>query len=302
MAGKQRLVGSARDEEPLVDGWVDWGWGQLLVGWDVWELLWGDAGWGVLDGNVGQGDLSWSGLAGDELLPCLGALTDNIHGVLLVLALAGESKLVLWLSVWDLVDAEPLVCGSQETWKVALNILNIVELAGKWVVDINDNDLPVSLLLVEKGHDTEDLDLLDLAWVADKLTNLADIKWIVITLGLGLWVDNVWVLPGLWEAAVVPEVSLVWEAVADEAELALLDILLDGVEGLLLGDLKLAIGPSWDLNDHVQDSLLLVGVQWDIVERRDWLSILLDVNTVLQGVWSTNLADRVAHFWGTKDA
>lgn len=41
----------------------------------------------------------------------------------------------------------------------------------------------------------------------------------------------------LGEGAVVPEVSLVGEAVADEAELALLDILLDGVEELLLGDL-----------------------------------------------------------------
>lgn len=157
--------------------------------------------------------------------------------VRLVLALAGESKLVFWLSVWDLVDAKPLIGGSQKTWEVALNILNIVELGGQWVVDINNNDLPVSLLLVKKGHDTEDLDLLDLPWVADKLTNLADVKWVVVALGLGLWVDNVWVLPGAWEGTVVPEVSLVWEAVADEAELALLDVLLDWVEGLLLGDL-----------------------------------------------------------------
>lgn len=42
----------------------------------------------------------------------------------------------------------------------------------------------------------------------------------------------------LGEGAVVPEVALVGEAVADEAELALLDILLDGVEELLLGDLE----------------------------------------------------------------
>ena len=41
----------------------------------------------------------------------------------------------------------------------------------------------------------------------------------------------------LWEGTVVPEVSLVWEAVADEAELALLGILEDWVEGVLLGDL-----------------------------------------------------------------
>jgi hypothetical protein len=41
----------------------------------------------------------------------------------------------------------------------------------------------------------------------------------------------------LREGTVVPEVTLVGEAVADETELALLDVLLDGVEELLLGDL-----------------------------------------------------------------
>lgn len=39
------------------------------------------------------------------------------------------------------------------------------------------------------------------------------------------------------EGTVVPEVTLVGEAVADEAELALLGILLDGVEEIILGDL-----------------------------------------------------------------
>lgn len=120
---------------------------------------------------------------------------------------------------------------------MTLNILNVVELGGKRVVDVDDNDLPVSLLLVEKGHDTEDLDLLDLAGVADELTDLADVERVVVTLGLGLGVDGVGVLPGLGEGTVVPEVALVGEAVADEAELALLGVLLDGVQELLLGDL-----------------------------------------------------------------
>lgn len=39
------------------------------------------------------------------------------------------------------------------------------------------------------------------------------------------------------EGTVVPEVTLVREAVADEAELALLGVLLDGVEEIILGDL-----------------------------------------------------------------
>jgi hypothetical protein len=42
-----------------------------------------------------------------------------------------------------------------------------------------------------------------------------------------------------WEGAVVPEITLVREAVTDEAQLALLDILLDGVEVFFLGDLQI---------------------------------------------------------------
>lgn len=41
----------------------------------------------------------------------------------------------------------------------------------------------------------------------------------------------------LGKGAIVPEVALVREAVANEAQLALLNVLFDGVEEFLLGDL-----------------------------------------------------------------
>jgi hypothetical protein len=41
----------------------------------------------------------------------------------------------------------------------------------------------------------------------------------------------------LGEGTVVPEITLVRKAVPHEAKFAFLDVLLDGVEGLLLGDL-----------------------------------------------------------------
>lgn len=109
------------------------------------------------------------------------------------------------------------------------------------------------------------------------------------------------------------------EAVADEAQLALLGVLLDGVEELLLGDLVglvesalcvrieagrggqlyllLGVGPAGDLNDHVQDGLLSIGVEGDVMEGRDGLAILLDINTVLQRERLGNLANGVRHGW-----
>lgn len=80
---------------------------------------------------------------------------------------------------------------------MALDVLDVIKLGCKRVVDIDDDDLPVSLLLVEERHDTEDLDLLDLAGVTDELTDLADIERVVVALGLGLGVDDVGVFPGL---------------------------------------------------------------------------------------------------------
>jgi hypothetical protein len=56
----------------------------------------------------------------------------------------------------------------------------------------------------------------------------------------------------LGKGTVVPEVALVREAVPHVAELALLDVLLDGVERLLLGNLHLGIGPAGHLKVEVQ--------------------------------------------------
>ena len=63
----------------------------------------------------------------------------------------------------------------------------------------------------------------------------------------------------------------------------------------MLSYLLLGVGPAGDLNDHVEDGLLLVGIEGDIVEGRDGLAILLDVDTVLQGVGLADLANGVRH-------
>ena len=153
-----------------------------------------------------QVNVTLVGLASDELLPGLGTLSNDVHGVLLVLALAAEGELVLGLAIRDFVDAEPLIGGAEKARQVSLDILNVVELGGERVVDVNNDDLPVSLALVEQSHDTENLDLLDLSGLGDKLANLADVERVVVTLSLGLGVGDVGVFPGLKR----PSVELQW--------------------------------------------------------------------------------------------
>jgi hypothetical protein len=59
--------------------------------------------------------------------------------------------------------------------------------------------------------------------------------------------------------------------------------------------LLLGVGPAGDLNDHVKDGLLLIGIERNVVEGRNGLTILLNVDAVLQGVGSADLANGVDH-------
>lgn len=74
---------------------------------------------------------------------------------------------------------------------------------------------------------------------------------------------------------------MVGEAVANKAQPAPLNILLDWVEGLLFGNLHLRVGPAGDLNDEVENTIVLVSEERDIVERRHDRPILFDIDTMV---------------------
>ncbi len=57
--------------------------------------------------------------------------------------------------------------------------------------------------------------------------------------------DDIGILPGLREGAIVPEVAFVREAVANEAEFAFLGVLLDGVEDFVFRDLSKQVISQW---------------------------------------------------------
>jgi hypothetical protein len=63
-----------------------------------------------------QVDVTWSLFACDQSLPSITALSNDLQGVLFVLAFTTEGELVLWLSVRDLVDSEPLIRRSEQPW------------------------------------------------------------------------------------------------------------------------------------------------------------------------------------------
>lgn len=74
---------------------------------------------------------------------------------------------------------------------------------------------------------------------------------------------------------------MVREAVPHEPELPLFDVLFDGVERLFLGDFHLGIGPSGNLDNHVEDPVGLVGEEREIMERRENGAVVFDEDAML---------------------
>ena len=80
---------------------------------------------------------------------------------------------------------------------MTLDILNVVQLRSKGILNVNDDDLPIGLSFVKESHDTENLDLFNLTRVTDLFANFAYIERIVVTLCLGFLVRVVWIFPSL---------------------------------------------------------------------------------------------------------
>ena len=92
---------------------------------------------------------------------------------------------------------EPFIRSADQSRQVPLNVLNVVQLRREGVEDVNDDDLPVGLTLVEQSHDAENLNLLHLSNISDLLADFTDIKGIVVTACLGLCVGLSGIFPSL---------------------------------------------------------------------------------------------------------
>lgn len=174
----------------------------------------------------------------DKLLPELVSLRHHILRKSRVLSLAVECELIFRLAVRHFVELEPFDRGSEESREELFNILDVVELIGDWVINVDGQKLPVSLSLVDQCECSQNLDLHNVSAVGYAMTDLANVNRIVIALAAGGLIDVIGVLPGLRQSTVVPDVALVRENVGHIAQFSLFDVLLDWIERLVQGDLK----------------------------------------------------------------
>ena len=88
----------------------------------------------------------------------------------------------------------------------------------------------------------------------------------------------------LGESTIIPDVPVVGEAVAHVAQATLFDVLLDGIERLLLGNFHFGIRPAGNFDNHVENAIGLIGEERDIVERRNDLAVLFGIDTMFLSI------------------
>mmetsp|Transcript_49372 Transcript_49372/g.154833 ORF Transcript_49372/g.154833 Transcript_49372/m.154833 type:complete len:202 (+) Transcript_49372:534-1139(+) len=125
-----------------------------------------------------------------------------------------------------------------------------MELFGPGVFSVNDDHLPISLAFIHHAQHSKNLHRPDLSCADLAQTNLTDIEGVVVSSDSNIRVDEVGILPGAGEAAVV-EVDV---ALLERSQLTLLLVLLDRVERLLRCELKLLPRPLGNLAHEVESS------------------------------------------------
>merc|ERR1719184_5246 len=237
----------------------------------------------VVKRKVGQYNTLAISLPTYQLLPAFIGTSNNILSKLFVLRLSIECKFICWLSIRHLVDFKPFHSCFEKSWHNLVNIVDIIQIVSKRIIDINSNQLPVSFALVNHSEDTQHFHLDHGAPLVDSLTNLTNINRIIVTLAVGGGVGMVWILPCLRDCPVVPDIPVVREAVSNIPKFALLDILLNRVQGRLQIYFHLGIGPTRNLHHHVVDTR--TSKHGDVVHGRYGLARpILDKHSVVNRV------------------
>lgn len=80
---------------------------------------------------------------------------------------------------------------------MSLHVFDIIQSRRQWVVDVDDDDLPIGFFLIEQGHYAKYFHLFDLTRGGHELTNFADVQRIIIAFCFGLRMDDIRIFPSL---------------------------------------------------------------------------------------------------------
>lgn len=122
---------------------------------------------------------------------------DEVLVVLSVFEFTTKRNLVFGLAIRDLIEAEPVSRRRQQSRHVLVDVVNVIELFGKRILHVNDEDLPICFAVVQEPHDAEGLHLLDLTDVTDALANFEGVEGIIVSLGSSVGMYSIRIFPSL---------------------------------------------------------------------------------------------------------
>jgi hypothetical protein len=127
-------------------------------------------------------------------------------------------------------------------------------------LDIDDKDLPVRLATVVQRQTTKNFNLLHLTRITWILADIEEVHWVIVARKASKVMIKVGTFPSLRDRSVQKWVGLVRPDRFHEPRFVIIFILEDRVQRLLALDLDLAIRPTWNLHNGVDD--LLVVLVW----------------------------------------
>mmetsp|Transcript_31740 Transcript_31740/g.47158 ORF Transcript_31740/g.47158 Transcript_31740/m.47158 type:complete len:222 (-) Transcript_31740:402-1067(-) len=212
---------------------------------------------------------------------------NNTMSIGLVHKLFVQSKDIRGLSIGNLVCSVPFSNGTQHTWELFLDIINIIQEGSPLVFGINHNHLPVTFAFINHEKNAKDLDGSDFTRFNDSCTNFTNVQRIIVTsTPFRIRMNVGWIFPGLWETSIVEENISLFEF----AKFALFGILFNGIANFVRCNLVLFSCKFRNLTNKVKigrrfSCFCIQMSKRDIMPKRNRLStIAFSLNSVFQRI------------------
>mmetsp|Transcript_5798 Transcript_5798/g.21932 ORF Transcript_5798/g.21932 Transcript_5798/m.21932 type:complete len:205 (+) Transcript_5798:12037-12651(+) len=144
-----------------------------------------------------------------QLFPLHVSVENNLHCEFSVHCTSIQSIGVLLLSCANFVLSKVLTNCIEQSWKLSVYIINVVEQVSHWVIDADRNVLPIGLSIINERDHSQKFHWYNCSNRNLASSNLNHINWIIVSWASSLWRNMGRILKGLRKHSIIPaEISV----------------------------------------------------------------------------------------------